>query len=164
MGLREGIKKAKYEYSMFYAIDLPFGFDVIEDSIREIKNADIIIGSKSHPSSRIKMNPKRKIFSYLYNKLLNIFFHLNIKDTQGSLIFKKSCTMKYIPRLDSSDAFLETQLIIYGKLSNLKIMEIPIELKQNRHKSKIRPFRDGTKMFLQVLKEYCKFKRTKNNF
>lgn len=157
VGLREGIKKAKYEYSMFYAIDIPFGFEVIENSIKEIKNADIVIGSKSHPDSEGYTNPKRKTLSSGYNALIKLLFQLKVNDTQGSLLFNTKHVSEYLGKLTSNSPFLQTQIIIYGNKNKLKIKEIKTKFRGRKRKSKINIRSEIIRMLKDIVKERIEF-------
>ncbi len=156
----KGIIEAQYEYLFFYAIDIPFGFDVIESSMEKINSVDIIIGSKGHPCSKINIPPSRRIFSLLCNKLIQALFNLKIADTQGSIMFKKSVINKYLARLTSSNAWLETQIIIYGNLFKAKIEEIPVVYSPTRL-SKMRP-KDAFYFLNNLFKEYPKYENIRN--
>jgi len=167
LGIRLGIENAKYDLCFFYAIDLPFGLDIIEESIKAIRgsNARIIINSKEHPDSkRIQFDLNRLFFSRTYNLIINILYGLGVKDTQGSLMFYGSDIKKFIKHLDSQDAFLQTEILIYGKLYGLAIQEIPVTYLQPRKvDSKIHVLRDGWSMLKQLLSEYLKYKKLRKS-
>lgn len=156
LGIKLGIENATFDNLMFYAIDLPFGLDIIKNSFEMMNEYDIVIGSKGHKESINNHTFKRKLFSFAFNSLVNVFFGLGIKDTQGSLMFKKVNVLKYLDKLDSEDAFLETQILIYGKKNKNRIIEIPVNYKAQRSGSKIHPISDGIKIFKDVLKEKLK--------
>jgi len=158
VGIKLGIENAQYENLMFYAIDLPFGTKIIEESLTESEKYDIVIGSKGHVDSVNNHTFKRKIFSFAYNTLINLFFHLDVKDSQGSMLFKRKNIVQIIHYLDSSDAFFQTQLLIYSKLIDNSIVEIPVEYESQRSGSKISPIKDGLHMLKQLLKERKKVK------
>src|SRR4030067_2091489 len=69
-----GIEKAKYEYIVLSAIDIPFGFSDLKNALPRWDRYDILFGSRRHPKSRVIIPWQRKISSFLYNKLLRIFF------------------------------------------------------------------------------------------
>jgi glycosyltransferase involved in cell wall biosynthesis len=153
--LKKGIKSAIYEDLFFYAIDLPFGLSVIDDSILEMQKqkADMVIGSKGHKKSVVKAPFTRKVFSSAYSLLVNLFFRVGVKDFQGSLLFRKGKVDKIIRKLTSPDAFFETQISINGHRNGWKIVEIPVVYEAPRKDSKIRPFADGLHMFRQIVGE-----------
>lgn len=155
-GLREGLIHARYKYSMFYAVDLPFSFSIIESSIKEKDSADIIIGSKSHKKSVISRDYKRKLFSAVYSNILRFVFKLNVKDTQGSLFFPTKKIKSYINKLSSNNSFFETQLVIYGYKRGLKAKEIPVELRKSERSSKINLIYESFAVLRDLIKEFYK--------
>jgi len=157
VGLKKGIKQAKYDYSMFYAIDLPFGLEVIEDSIKAIEDADIVIGSKGHVESVGWTNPKRKILSLGYNTIIRLFFGIKVRDTQGSLLFKTAQVRKYFNKLTAKTPFLQTQIVIHGHKSRLRIKEMKTKFKASTRDTRMRTGKDAVKMFKDVVKEVIQF-------
>lgn len=161
LGIKLGIENAKYDLCFFYAIDLPFGLHIIEESLNAMHDNVILINSKEHENSkRISFDFKRILFSRTYNFLINLFFNLGINDTQGSLMFHKKDLERFFGFLDSEDAFFQTQILVYGKLYNMRIKEIPVDYTQPRKEgSKICVLKDGWSMLKQILHEYLKYRK-----
>lgn len=156
VGLKEGIKHAKCEYSMFYAIDLPFGLQIIEDSLNSAGDNKIIIGSKAHRASKINRSVSRKIYSKCFNSILRIFFRIKAGDTQGSLLFNTHKIAKILSKIDSNNAFAETQICIWGVRDGIKLVEIPVEALSSIRESKINPFIESSQIVRDILKEIKK--------
>jgi len=151
-----GIKNAKYEYLKKQDIDLPFGVEIIERCIKERGDADAVIDSKGHKDSVIKRPFTRRVYSKILNLMLFILYGITIKDTQGSILFKKSQYMRFIEKLDSPTAFMQTQLVIYAKIDGLKIKEIPVKYIEEGRSTKMRPLLDGMHIFFEIIKERFK--------
>ena len=81
---------------------------------------------------------------------------VNISDTQCTVAFKKSNIVSFINELDSKSAFLQTQLLIYSKKNNLKIIEIPVIVNDIRDDSKVSPISDGISMFKELINEFLR--------
>ena len=163
LAIRKGIDLARFDNAMFYAIDLPFGLDIITESLGGLDDSDIIIGSKGHKKSINNAPVKRKISSFIFNALLKVAFDLKVRDTQGSLIFRKDKLKKVLDLCVAHNAFFCTQLIIYASLSDLRITEIPVRYDSPRKGSKVSIIRDGSSFLRQVLDEYEKYKTVKKN-
>ena len=157
IGIRMGIDNAKYDNLFFYAIDNPFGFHIIDRSLAELKHADVIIGSKGHPRSVIRRSIPRRMYSKALNLPVRLLFGINVKDTQGSILFKKSDVKKYRKNLTSDTAFLQTQIIIYSKKKGLRIKEIPIRFIQKSSKTRMKPLKDGMQMAREIVREKMVF-------
>ena len=92
--------------------------------------ADIIIGSKRHPVSKVKYPWQRKIFSYGYQILVKILFGLNVKDTQvGMKFFRRKVLERTLPRLLVKKWAFDIEMLAVARyLGYVKIYEAPVEL------------------------------------
>ena len=112
----------------------------------------MVIGSRGIKNSMVKRPLKRRIFSKGYNILVNCLFNLGIQDTQGTLAFKKSDFLKYNNELIDDGPFLQTEILIHSKKLDLKLIEIPSIVSDNRSDSSVNVFSfaiDMTKMALK---------------
>lgn len=93
-------------------------------------DADIIVGSKRHPASRVSYPPFRVVMSIVYQFLVRILFGLNVKDTQvGMKFFKKKVIEKVLPRLlVKKFAFDIEFLAVSNSLGFKRIYEAPVDL------------------------------------
>ncbi len=93
-------------------------------------NADIIIGSKRHPASKVEYPWQRRILSWGYQMGVKILFGLRIKDTQvGMKFFKREVLEKVLPRvLVKKWAFDVELLSVANYLGYTRIYEAPISL------------------------------------
>lgn len=92
--------------------------------------ADIVVGSKWHPASKVKYPIKRKVLSLGYGFIVKVLFGLNIKDTQlGLKLFKKEVLEKVLPRLLVKKYAIDIELLaVADRLGFKRIYEAPIEL------------------------------------
>ncbi len=113
------------------------GFDINPNSLSlllehfEWYRADIIVGSKRHPVSKVVYPWQRRILSFGYQILVRILFGLNIRDTQvGLKFFRRKVLEKTLPRLlVKAWAFDVEMLAVANYLGFRRIYEAPIELK-----------------------------------
>ena len=162
-GLKAGIDRASKEFSMFYPIDMSWSLSVIKDSIEAAKRGnDVVLGSRFCKGSIVKRPIARNLFSFFYNSLVWLLFGLKIKDTQGTILFNIKRVKSFRSKLESDDPFLQTEILIYAKNNNLRIIEIPCEVIDYREESKINPIIIGSNMFYRLLTKKLKF-LLKNN-
>lgn len=102
-------------------------------------NADIIVGSKRHPASKIEYPWQRKILSFGYQYIVLFLFGLKIRDTQvGIKIFRAEVVKKILPRLlVKAFAFDIEMLAVANYLGYKRIFEAPINLKLDFSQSTI---------------------------
>ena len=94
------------------------------------QRADIVIGSKRHPKSRVCYPWHRRLASIVYFGLVRLFIGLPITDTQtGMKLFKRRILGEALDRmLVKTYAFdLELLAIAYGR--GAKIVEAPVAIK-----------------------------------
>jgi len=160
-GLVSAVMKAKFPTVMFYPIDMSWDIEIIKKSLECISNGyDLVIGSRAISAKQVKRPFKRRFFSKLYNVLINVFFNLNIKDTQGTMAFKKSDFLKYKENLMSDDPFLQTELVIHSKKSYLKIIEIPSKVIDIRKDSSVNVLSFSASMLKNVIKKKIQLLRS----
>jgi len=102
-------------------------------------DADIIVGSKRHPVSRVNYPLKRKIFSIGYHFLVLLLFGLPLRDTQSGIkIFKRSVIDKILPRLLVKRYAMDVEMLAVARhLGFRRIYEAPIEVKFDHRTSSI---------------------------
>ena len=152
IAIRKGIESARYDAIMVYPIDMTWDKKCIKHSIMGLSSSDIVLGSRSHKDSVVTRPFKRRVFSKLYNLLINLFFGLGIKDTQCTIALRKGDVRLFIKKLRSHDASFQIEVLIHAKKQKLKIVEIPVVVRDTRTDSKIHPLKDGLLMFRQVFK------------
>ncbi len=162
--LRKGFKEARHEIIFFTAADLPFGLKVIEESLNQIKDFDMVIGSKGHPQSSINIPISRMILSSTFRFLLKTLFRVSVKDPQGSLMFHQKVRDTILHCCSSANSFFETQFVIYAERMDFSILEIPVEYISLRKKSRFNLFSESLGVFINLLREFIQihFRRTVN--
>lgn len=93
-------------------------------------NADIVVGSKRHPASKVMYPLKRRLYSMLYQVLTLFLFGLKVRDTQvGLKLFKRKVLEDVLPRLLVKRYAFDIELLAVARyLGYGKIYEAPVEL------------------------------------
>jgi len=129
--LREGFQYAEGRYICFLDGDLDIHPRLINTFLEFMnkENADVVIGSKRHPSSKVNYPFHRKILSLGYQSFIKILFNLSIKDSQvGIKIYKKEVLDKIFPRILVKDYAFDIELLINAHRNGYKIVEAPIDM------------------------------------
>lgn len=94
-------------------------------------NADVIIGSKRHPVSKVDYPWQRRILSVGYQILVWVLFGLKVRDTQvGMKFFKRDVLEEVVPRLlVKAYAFDVEILAVSNYLGYNRIFEAPVDIK-----------------------------------
>jgi glycosyltransferase involved in cell wall biosynthesis len=103
-------------------------------------DADVVIGSKRHPLSKINYPTVRKVLSHGYQILTTFLFDLNLTDTQAGLkLFKYEVLDDILPRVLCKKYAFDLELLVSAHNSGFKIVEAPIELNWQRVEGRLTP-------------------------
>lgn len=185
-GTDKAAKKAgaivKYEYkqgkgnvirSMFKDIEADCYFMIDGDdtySCSDIKKmcdmilkdeADMVIGDRL---SSTYFEENKKIIHSFGNRfvrlLVNLLFKSNVKDIlTGGRAFSRNFVKSIV--IESNQFEVETEMTIYAIVNNYRIKDVPIIYKDRikGSKSKIKTFKDGSKIIRTVFRLFKKYKQ-----
>lgn len=130
--VRYGMSKAKGDVVGFLdaGMDInPNGLSMLLEHF-EWYDADIIVGSKLHPVSKIAYPLPRRILSFGYRILVRMLFGLSIKDTQvGMKFYRRKVIEDVLPRLLVKRYAFDIEILAVAHyLGYKRIFEAPIEL------------------------------------
>ncbi|MEK7572817.1 MAG: glycosyltransferase [Patescibacteria group bacterium] len=130
--IKLGVEEARGDIIGF--IDAGMDLDPAEISIvlniMDFNKADIVIGSKLHPDSKVSYPYQRKILSWGYRTLTHLLFGFKVKDTQvGLKLFKRKVAKDIFSKIIVKKfAFDIEVLAVAYKLGYHNIHEAPIKL------------------------------------
>lgn len=112
------------------------GFDIRPEGISMLLNhmlwynADIIVGSKLHPVSKVEYPFLRKVLSWGYRTYTHILFGFKVKDTQvGIKLFKRKVVRDVFPRLLVKEFAFDVEILAVAYSRGYRrIYEAPIML------------------------------------
>ena len=167
--VRYGMMKARGKLVGF----IDAGLEIDPESIVKLlevqkkENADIVVGSKRHPNSKVEYPTLRQIISVIYYFLVKILFRPKVTDTQaGVKIFKGSVIKKILPRLHINGFAFDIEVLMQANiLGYKKIHEAPIFVKMVKAEksstldtsSKI--FSASIKMFIDTVGLFFRLKK-----
>jgi glycosyltransferase involved in cell wall biosynthesis len=130
--IKYGFYKTNGEIVGFIDADLDLNPKGIKNLLQymEEEKADIVVGSKRHPQSKVVYPPRRQLYSGTYQLFIKLLFNLNIKDTQvGLKLFRREVLQKVLPViLVKRYAFDLETLVVASYFGYKNICEAPIEL------------------------------------
>lgn len=132
---------------------------------------DIVIGSKRHPQSQVYYPWYRKFLSFLYQKLIQFLFEIDVTDTQvGMKLFRKEVVQAILPHLEIDRYGFDLEILSLAKIKGFdKILEAPIRLDyfNNSERMALFDFFRVLKMGFSLLKDtirlYNKLQKVKSN-
>ena len=129
--LRRGFLKSEKGLVCFLDADLDLHPSHIIDLLKEMDRtgADIVIGSKQHPDSKLNYPWHRKLYSKIYYLLVLALFRLPVKDTQtGIKVFRREVLTRSFPRLVCKRYALDLELLTVAHRLGYSVAETPITL------------------------------------
>ncbi len=96
----------------------------------EFQHADIVIGSKRHPDSKVDYPTYRRILSWGYQKFTKLLFGMDVRDTQvGMKIYRRKVLEDVLPRLLVKKFAFDIEILAVAyRLGYRKIFEAPVEI------------------------------------
>lgn len=130
--IRYGMLQAKGDVIGFIdaGMDIhPVGFSMLLSHMQWY-NADVIVGSKLHPASKVDYPFIRKVLSWGYRFVTRILFGFKVKDTQvGIKFFKRTVVQDVLPRLLVKRYAFDIEILAVSyDLGYTRIYEAPVEI------------------------------------
>lgn len=130
--VRYGMANAKGDVIAF----LDAGMDIDPTAVSLLldtfmwKQADIVIGSKLHPDSKVYYPIPRLLMSWGYRTLTRVLFGLSVRDTQvGLKVFRRAVLEDVLPRLLVKTYAFDIEILAVANASGYRrIYEAPIQL------------------------------------
>jgi glycosyltransferase involved in cell wall biosynthesis len=124
------------------------------DLVKKIGAADCVIGSRWLPGAVIHQSQagNRQFASRVFHFIVQLFFWMNIRDTQcGAKVMKPAIVEKIHPTLRIADMAFDINLLYSIKRAGFKILEVPTEW-TDQAGSKVVLGRSSLTMFLSVVR------------
>lgn len=120
--IRLGMANARKDYILYIDGDEPFRISEISRVIPLLQQDRVIIGFRIGPREGFK----RKLFSSVYNWIIQFTLRLNVKDVNFSM---KALNRKLLKNLNlrANSAFFDAELLAEIRKSNTRIDEIGFE-------------------------------------
>lgn len=153
--VRNGMLHARGEILLFSDADLSSPIEESEKLFAALQQgADIAIGSRwlqSHLQTQ-RQPFYRQAFGRIFNLMLRLTLGLRFKDTQcGFKAFTRKAADAIFPRQQIERWGFDPELLFLAKKFDFKVAEVPVAWAHSEG-TRISPLRDGTRMFLEMLK------------
>jgi glycosyltransferase involved in cell wall biosynthesis len=152
--VRNGMLHAQGDICLFTDADLSSPISEAQklfDAIRA--GADVAIGSRwLRAELQTERQPfYRQVFGRIFNLLLRLFLGLHYKDTQcGFKAFRRDAARSVFPLQKIERWGFDPEILYIARRMGLKAVEVPV-LWAHSEGTRLHPFRDGLRMFVDVL-------------
>ena len=153
--VRNGMLHANGSILLFSDADLSSPIEEAQKLFAAITSgADVAIGSRWVQSSlQTERQPLyRQLFGRIFNLMLRITLSLKFKDTQcGFKAFTRTAAQKIFALQQIERWGFDPELLYLAKKFGFKVVEVPVVWGHSGG-TRISPLRDGTRMFLEMLR------------
>jgi glycosyltransferase involved in cell wall biosynthesis len=151
-----GVLAATGDYVLFSDADLSTPIEEMANllSAADKENADVVVGSRGLDNRYIEKHQStvREGGGRLFNVMVRMLLGLNIRDTQcGFKLFKRAKVQSAFQKQTTDGFGFDPELLFVMTQQGLKILEVPVRW-SHAEGSKIRFFRDGVRMFTDLLR------------
>jgi len=151
--LKLGFEKSSGDIVAFFDAGDEYSSDHLVQFLKLMdgEKAEVVIGSKRHPESKVKYPVRRIFWSAVHNLAVKILLGLPVKDTQvGVKVFKREVLKEVMPPLLVKRYAFDVELLANVHRRGYKIVEAPVELNFKPGSEKIR-FKDIFRIALDIL-------------
>jgi len=152
--VRNGMLHARGDICLFTDADLSSPISEAQKLFEAIRGgADVAIGSRWLRSElQTERQPLyRQAFGRIFNLVLRLFLGLHFKDTQcGFKAFRREAAQRIFPVQKIERWGFDPEILYIARRIGFEIAEVPV-LWAHSEGTRLHPFRDGLKMFVDVL-------------
>lgn len=170
--VRMGFQQARGDFIFFidggmelHPKELPIFFGLMA-----LYRADIVIGSKRHPQSRVEYPWFRKALSFCYQLWIRRLFNINVTDTQvGMKLFRREVVVSVLPFLKTDRYGFDLEILsLASLLGYTKILEAPVQMEYFAKNKRPLPlelwhvFRVGLSLLKDTVRLYRRIRRLRH--
>jgi glycosyltransferase involved in cell wall biosynthesis len=146
--LKTGFSHATGDVVIFLDSDLDIDPKQVVHYIHALKDGDMVIASKWHPNSVVKIPLMRRFLSHGFNLLVQLLTGVRLKDTQTGLkAAKREALKKVFQKLSVKRYAFDAELLAVATLYELKVIELPVNLQLHSYFS----LKEAWRMFVNLL-------------
>jgi len=138
--LHAGLEQGRGRYLGFIDADGDIPADMWHAflALVALYDADMVVGSKRHPLSRLHYPWLRRLYSRVFQTIVHILFRIDVSDTQtGIKIFRRELLLDVLPLLVEEGFVFDLELLVVARQRGWRrVIEAPVEI-HHRFRSSI---------------------------
>ncbi|MDD5583484.1 MAG: glycosyltransferase family 2 protein [Candidatus Omnitrophica bacterium] len=154
--VKVGVAAAKGDFILFMDADNSTRISQVDGLMSAILDGyDVAIASRRIPGAIIETRQPfyRIILGNVYIVLSKLILGVTVNDYNcGFKLYKKEAATLLFSQLTRSDWSFDSELIYLVFKHGLKIKEVPVRWHDKKKTSKVRPFQDGIKSFVSLIR------------
>jgi glycosyltransferase involved in cell wall biosynthesis len=146
--VKKGFMQTAGDAVVFVDSDLEIDLEQVSSYVEALNQGDIVIASKWHPESVVKIPLIRRILGHGFNVLVRLMTGVKSKDTQTGLkAIRRKAFEDIFQRLAVKRYAFDVELLAVANLYGLKVVEMPVNVRMRELFS----LKEVWRMFLDLL-------------
>lgn len=123
--LKTGFAEATGELVLYTDADLPFDMAELTKAVRLLRvyDADIV---SAYRLDRTGEGPRRVVYSYVYNHLIQLLFHLRLRDMNFAFKLVRRNVLDHV-ELESEGSFIDVELLARAQRLGFYIVQFGVD-------------------------------------
>ncbi len=130
--VRAGLARGRGHYLGFIDGDGDVPPELLAEFVQVVQKShpDVVLGSKRHPESQVVYPVARRMYSWGYQQLVRVLFHLDVRDTQAGIkLVRREVLAEVLPLMvEQGYAFDLEMLVIARRLGHRDLVEAPVRI------------------------------------
>lgn len=130
--VRAGLARGRGRYLGFIDGDGDVPPELLAEFVTVVRqrHPDVVLGSKRHPDSQVVYPLARRLYSWGYQQLVRVLFHLDVRDTQAGIkLVRREVLAEVLPLMvEEGYAFDLEMLVLARRLGHRDLVEAPVRI------------------------------------
>ena len=161
--VRLGVQAAQHAWVLYLDVDHSTAIDHLDSFAAHAADADILIGSRNLPESRIVLPQPwlRQTLGQTFPYLVRLLALPGIRDSQcGFKLFRREVARRVFDRLKCGGFCFDVEVLLCAKRLGYRMRELPVRW-DNPTASTLRLWRDPARMLLDLLRIAWRHRRAR---
>jgi len=130
--VRAGLERGRGRYLGFIDADGDVPPELLAEFVEVVRaeNPDAVLGSKRHPASQVVYPPARRLYSWGYQQLVRLLFHLDVRDTQAGIkLVRRDVLEAVLPSMVEQGYAFDLELLVVARFLGYRhLVEAPVRI------------------------------------
>jgi glycosyltransferase involved in cell wall biosynthesis len=130
--VRAGLERGRGRYLGFIDADGDVPPELLGAFVDVVRNEqpDVVLGSKRHPDSQVVYPPARRLYSWGYQQLVRLLFHLDVRDTQAGIkLVRRDVLIDVLPSMVVQGYAFDLELLVLARFHGYRhLVEAPVTI------------------------------------
>jgi glycosyltransferase involved in cell wall biosynthesis len=130
--VRAGLERGRGRYLGFIDADGDVPPELLGDFVEVVRTQrpDVVLGSKRHRDSEVVYPPARRLYSWGYQQLVRLLFHLDVRDTQAGIkLVRRDVLVDVLPSMIEQGYAFDLELLVLARFFGYRhLVEAPVRI------------------------------------